>query len=183
MFVLPRGCGLTYLYYKDKLFCSFLALLIFCMMELSADPSTHPAWQMHCFSSFNFKVILTLSQLICDLLPLTNGRVWVAGAWGRDDHVKDNPLFSICNTAWPQWTVFFCTLEYDWRLASHRRLFRRSCWLKSTIGSRCWFSGSRWSRECCTRCWEQEKTLWTSVKTWRYGTGSRIGAHGGTCTL
>lgn len=45
---------------------------------------------------------------------------------------------------------------------------RRSCWRRSITASPCWCSGSRWSRESCTRCSAREKTRWTSVKMWRY---------------
>lgn len=137
------------------------------MIELSADPSTHPASQIRYFSSFNFKVILTLSQLICDLLPLTNRKVWIPGAWGRDDHVKDNPLFSICDTTWSQWTVFFSQKLWDLKPAAPKRYERLKClslhariWLEACFPSpfvQTFLLAEEYHRESMLVQWEQVK--------------------------
>lgn len=57
------------------------------------------------------------------------------------------------NSSESQWAQSF--IENDWVL------FRPSSWPKSITASPCWSSGSRWSRGCCTRFLEPERTLWT----------------------
>lgn len=70
-------------------------------------------------------------------------------------------------------------------VVSPRGCLRRSCWPRSITVSPCWFSGSRWSREFCTRCWEPEKMPWISTKMWRYETlgGANTSVHCGKALI
>lgn len=81
-------------------------------------------------------------------------------------------LSHLCSLAWfsqlfSNWSVQIKFVLSLFVLTCSLFLFsvRRSSWQRSTTVSPCWFSGSRWSREYCTPCWEQGKMLWTSAKT------------------
>lgn len=52
--------------------------------------------------------------------------------------------------------------------ASSLSCLRPLPWLRSIIGSRCWWNGNRWSKGFFIPCWLQEKMPWTSLRKMRY---------------
>lgn len=88
---------------------------------------------------------------------------WSTGCWTPNTNLLDFIIFHLLTSdadgVWrsPKPSEFRSHLVESF-------VFRPSSWPKSITASPCWSSGSRWSRGCCTRSLEPERTRWTWLK-------------------